>query len=73
MKNILLATLSLVCMFTVAGGSDAPTAAAAPAATDSPTSPEIGGCRWVCSGISTRFTSQATCEAVCPTECEVIC
>lgn len=67
MKKLMFATLSLVCTFAIAtsAGENAPAAA--------PKAPEIGGCRFVCAGNPTRFTSEATCAAACSTECEVIC
>jgi hypothetical protein len=67
MKKLMFAALSLVCTVAIAtGGAPAPAAAA-------PTAPEIGGCRWVCGGNPTRFTSASACQAACSTECEVLC
>jgi hypothetical protein len=74
MKKLMLATFSLVCVFAIAGGTATAPAAAAPAtAAAAAPAPQIGGCRWVCAGLSTRFTSQAACETACGTECEVLC
>jgi len=67
MKKLMFATLSLVCMFVIAGGRAAPSAAAAPVA------PQIGSCRWFCGSSPTQFKTVEACEAVCATECEAVC
>jgi hypothetical protein len=66
MKKMVFATLSLACMFGIAGTGASPAAA-------TPTAPHIGACRWSCPGVSTRFTTAAACDAVCPTECDAVC
>ena len=62
MKKSMFATLSLVCMFAIAGGNGTPPAAAA-----APTEPEVGTCRWFCGPFTKSFASGPACEAACPT------
>jgi hypothetical protein len=66
MLKSLVAMLSLCAVAAVANIGTTP-AQAAPAA------PSIGACRWTCGGNPTRFTSEAACQAVCSTECDVVC
>ena len=77
MTKRMLAVLPLLCLlvFAMDGSGTVPTASTTPSmtapATDMPTDPGWGGCRWYCG--SKSYLTAAQCDANCAAECEVIC
>jgi len=68
MKRSLMAALFLISLGAIATGSQAASQTSRPPA---PSAPQFGSCRWYCG--SKSYTTQAACQAVCTSECDLIC